>query len=100
MLQQWSPVVGKSIVEAWGFPDEISATLAVDSSDGGSPGGNASLSDVVAAAILLTSDAEKYVEQAAPGGPLDRLGVNADSWPEIAEPYELHVQSMRQSLSG
>lgn len=100
VLQQWSPVVGKSIVEAWGFPDEIAATFDIDAAGSGPPGGSASLTDIVAAAVLLHADAEKHVAQPLPGGPLDRLGVNAESWPDIAEPYELHVQSMRQSLAG
>ena len=39
IMMQWSPTVGKSIVEAWGFPDEISATVNLDGGQGNSPTG-------------------------------------------------------------
>ena len=68
--------------------------------DGGDSGGDASLMDVVLASKLLTTDAEKQLSQSPPNALLSKFGVNEESWPEFAEPFEMYVQSMRQSLSS
>ena len=38
VLDQWHPSVGRSIVEAWGFPDEIVASVDLDESPAGADG--------------------------------------------------------------
>jgi len=100
VLSQWSPVVGKSIVEAWGFSDEISVTIGSDGEDAGSVGGSLSLTDVVAAARSLTQDPANPLSTETSQSLAGRFGLSDENWPEVSEPYDLYVQSMRQSLSS
>jgi len=100
VLNDWSPSVGKSIVEAWGFPDEISTTLDATDAESASANAEPAMTDVVIAAKVLTVDADSALSGGATVTSVSRLGISADSWPEIAEAHEMYVQSMRQSLSG
>ena len=100
VMTDWSPSVGKSIVEAWGFPDEISATLDATEAESGPANAEPVMTDVVTAARILTVDADSALADGATVISMTRLGISADNWSEIAEPYEMYVQSMRQSLSG
>lgn len=99
VLNQWSPTVGKSIVEAWGFPDEISATLDIADANADAGDSNLSLIDVVAATKLLVDNAPDALASSSQTV-VGRFGIHEENWPEVAEPYEMYVQSMRQSLSA
>lgn len=100
VLADWSPSIGKSIVEAWGFPDEISATVDTSNAESGSANAQPVMADIVTAARLLADDPDGALADGATATLLSRLGISAENWPEIREPYETYVQSMRQSLSG
>jgi len=99
VLDQWTPSVGRSIVESWGFAAEIAESLEAEenlSADEESP---ATLVDVLyVAKALLRNDAE---EPQIPGSAsVDKLMISEESLPAILEAYELHAQSMRQSASA
>ena len=99
VLDQWYASVGKSIVEAWGFSDEIANSLEVEEnliSDANSP---ATFVDVLyAARLVLDSDEEQDLDDTT-HGVAGKLKINADTLPGIREAYDQHAQSMRQSVS-
>lgn len=95
---QWYASVGKSIIEAWGFPHEIAASLdSEDNRDGDS--GAATLVDVVFLAKLLLNADEASEDKAFPV-PAGKLNINADNLALIQKAYDLHARSMRQSVGG
>ena len=95
---QWYASVGKSIIEAWGFSSEIAASLdGEDSMEG--DGNAATLVDVVFLAKLVLNAEEAAEDEAFPG-PAGKLNINADNLSVIHEAYDLHAQSMRQSVGG
>lgn len=95
---QWSASVGKSIIEAWGFPAEIAESLDGEY-DAAAATGQATLLDVVLVAKLVL-DAEEDVQHTAFFGPAGKLNISADTLPLIHEAYTLHAQSMRHSVGG
>ena len=100
VIGDWYQSVGKSIIEAWGFAPEIAESVEVDdnlSSDGSSP---ASLVDVVhvARTLLVADDALEAANDADVSA--QKLDISGDTVPAIIGAYELHAQSLRQSVSG
>lgn len=99
VLEQWYASVGKSIVEAWGFSDEIANSMEIEenlSSDSGSP---ATLVDVLyAARLVLENDDEQGFDESSQGI-VGKLKISPDTLPGIREAYDQHAQSMRQSVS-
>lgn len=96
MMDQWHEVVGKSIVDAWGFPSEIGDSLQLEENmrdNGGSP---PTLVDVVFVSEALVADGEAETDLTAPQ--FAKLKVNDDSLERVRESYELHASSMRQAL--
>jgi HD-like signal output (HDOD) protein len=100
VIAQWCPSVGRSIVQAWGFPEEIAETMDGDGAADDQTSAGASLVDVVIGARMLVDDAE-WTLAADPLHPsIARLNVDADNFPQLAKSYEMYVQSMRQSIGG
>ncbi len=100
VLDDWYASVGKSIVEAWGFSSDIAESLEIEeylNPDAGSP---ASLVDVVVAARTLITTPEAIEDVQTVPGSATKLSISADTLPGLKEAYELHIQSMRQSVSG
>ena len=100
VLDQWYTSIGRSIVESWGFSDEIANSVEFEDNlidDSETP---ASLVDVIySARLLLDGDDEEQLAQdthSAPG----KLRLSVDSLPAIREAFDLHAQSMRQSVGG
>jgi HD-like signal output (HDOD) protein len=95
---QWYASVGKSIIEAWGFSNEIAESLDREDSEQ-IVGGPATLVDVVFLAKLVLN-ADEAAEDTAFAGPAGKLNIRAETLPMIQEAYDLHAQSMRQSVGG
>lgn len=101
VIAKWCPSVGRSIVQAWGFPDAIAETMVGGGSDDDDEvNSRASLIDVVISAKLLVTDAEATLGLDPPHPSLSRLKIDAASFPQIASASDLHAQSMRQSVGG
>jgi HD-like signal output (HDOD) protein len=99
VLDQWYASVGKSIVEAWGFSDDIANSLEIEenlSSDSGAP---ATFVDVIYAARLVLENHDDKELDAASQDIVGKLKINADSLPGLREAYDQHAQSMRASVS-
>lgn len=98
VLAEWHPSVGRSIIEAWGFPDDI--VNSVDFAEGVSDasGGAATHADVVYAASKLLDSPQ----QALDGGTasMDRLSITGDAIDTLISRYEEHAQSLRQAVGS
>ena len=98
VLEQWYATVGKSIVEAWGFPDEIADCMDIEENLGNNADSPATLVDVIhAARLVLRDDAGEGVgaDTFAAG---DKLNINPDTIAGIRHAYQQHAQSMRQAV--
>lgn len=100
VMAQWSPSVGQSIVQAWGFPEEIAETMDAVSAAGNQVASAPSMVDVVAASQLLVDNAEAALTDANPHVSINRLDITSDNFAAVAESYEMHAMSMRQSISS
>ena len=99
VLAEWHPSVGRSIVESWGFPDEIVNSIDLTESDTVATGGAATFSDVLSAATVLL--AEIGTDDPVPTEPsFERLSITDDTRPDLMEGWEAHSQSMRTSVGG
>lgn len=99
VMHKWCPTVGKSIVGAWGFADEIADTMdAADAADSRTDT-RPTLVDIVQSARLLIDDGAAALQQKPLHGSLARLKIDADAFADIEASYEVHVRSMRQSIA-
>ena len=98
VLDQWYASVGKSIVEAWGFSEEIANSLEIEenlSSDANSP---ATFVDVIyAARLLLDSDADEVLDSSSQDI-VGKLRINQDNLPGLRDAFDQHAASMRQAV--
>lgn len=99
VIAQWCPSVGRSIVQAWGFSEEIAETVDGTAADE-DIGQSASLVDVVIAARMLVDDAEQALAQDPLHPAIARLKVDSNNYAKLAQSYDMYVQSMRQSVSN
>ena len=91
--------MGRSIVQAWGFAEEIAES--VETEENLDPNAaQASLVDVVYLARLLIDNEDEIAGDSSFQQPASKLNVSADSLPALREAYSLHAQSMRQSAGG
>jgi len=100
VLAQWYPSIGRSIILAWGFPDEIAETLGSDRKADSASNTAASLLDVVACARMLVADAENSLAADPVHPSITRLNINSENYAKLSESYELYVESMRQSIGA
>lgn len=99
VLEQWYASVGKSIVEAWGFTDEIANSLEIDDGQINHNNSPATLVDVIyAARMVLKNDDDQDLEEMSPSV-IRKLKINPDTLPAIRDAYEKHAQSMRQFVT-
>ena len=96
----WHPQIGRVIVEAWGFDEEVLDTLdPADRVEDAAVGAEPSLLDVIYAAELIacaTPDVGVDFELASFG----RLGLDAESLEELQPAIHERMDSMLDSLKG
>jgi len=99
VLDQWTPIVGRSIVESWGFSTEIAASMDTDENLHPEDNSPATLVDVVFAAkmLLASNDSDGGGPDAQTAG---KLQISEETLPALREAYDMHAQSMRQSAGG
>lgn len=100
VLEQWTPSIGRSIVESWGFSDEIVASLDIEENLHAKEDSPATLVDVLHTAKLLLSAPDEGSVAVADAATSNKLGISDEAMPGIREAYDLHAQSMRQSAGG
>lgn len=99
VIAQWYPSVGRSIVQAWGFSEDIAETVNGAAADNTNIGQAASLVDVVVGAGILLDDAEQALAQDPLHPAIARLKVNSNNYAALVESFDIYIQSMRQSIS-
>lgn len=100
VIAQWCPSVGRSIVQAWGFSDEIAETVDGVAAEDADIAQGASLVDVVVGARMLVDDAEQALAEDPLHPSIARLNVDSNNYAKLAESYDMYAQSMRQSISN
>lgn len=99
MFEQWNSQISKSIIESWGFTDEMAESadpkhyLDEDSASG------AKLVDVVWIAKLLVDDADVEGVELEEVPSCIKLNINRDSLPALLGAYRDKLTSMQQSLN-
>ena len=98
VTEQWYATVGKSIVEAWGFPDEIADSMDLEENLNNNADSPATLVDVIyAARHVLEENGEQNLDAASPGV-ASKLRINPETIAGIRNAYEQHAQSLRHSV--
>ena len=100
VMQQWYSSIGKSIIDAWGFPAEIADSVDVEENLNHGSNTSASLVDVVFLAGQVLVDAARLEDDDSCRVSAGRLNVSPENFPTIRKAYELHAQSMRSSIGG
>lgn len=100
VLADWHSSVGRSIVQAWGFPDDIVASVDLDEGIASGADGSANFADVLYCAIALLDTIHEPTEELPPAPSLKRLAITTESRPELIEGWEVLAQSMRQAVGA
>jgi HD-like signal output (HDOD) protein len=100
VLEEWNPQISKSIIESWGFPQEI-----IESADPASyvdldPELAPELVDVIVVAKLLVDGNEAKLQKMFDEDPsCQKLGIDEESAAQLMLGYREKLQNMQQSLS-
>ena len=100
VLDDWYSSVGKSIVESWGFSDEIAESLEIEENISIDQGVPATLVDVIFAAKNVLEDGDEMTPREDSQRSAGKLRISEETLPEIREAFKLHAQSMRQSVGN
>lgn len=99
MCDEWNSQISKSIIESWGFADEIAESADPEHYSDGDAGATAKLVDVILVAKLLVDDGEDEgldIDQVPSGA---RLKIDKESLPDILGNYREKLKSMQASLA-
>ncbi len=100
VMEEWNPQISKSIIESWGFPDEIAAstdpaTYLVHDTEA-----TPDLVDVIVVAkLLLDGNEDKLQTVFEEDESCIKLGINEDIAADVMLSYRDKLKSMQQSLS-
>lgn len=100
VLEEWNPQISKSIIESWGFPQEIAESADpvsyVDPDPESAPG----LVDVIVVArMLVDGNEEKLQKMFDENASCQKLGLNEESAAQLMSAYREKLQNMQQSLN-
>lgn len=100
VMDEWNPQISKSIVESWGFPDEIVESTDpasyVDDDVDSAP----ELVDVISVAkLLVDGNEEKLTTLFEEDASCVKLGVSEDVAADVMLAYREKLNTMQQSLS-
>ena len=99
VLEEWNPQISKSIIESWGFPEEIVQSADPASYVDQDPESVPSLADVIVVARLLIDGNEAKLEKIfEEDASCRKLGLNEESAAELMSGYREKLQNMQQSL--
>lgn len=99
-MEEWNPQVSKSIIESWGFPDEVAESA--DPASYVDPGANsaATFADVMFVSKLLVDDNDTKLSAVFADSPsCRRLGVDEEAATQMMLAYRDKLKSMQQLLA-
>ncbi len=100
VFDEWNPQISKSIIESWGFSEDVVHTADPPSYVQHDADAAADLVDVIVVARLLLDGNEANLEQIfEEDESCRRLGVGQDTAPALMSSYREKLTSMQQSLS-
>ena len=100
VYDEWNPQISKSIIESWGFSDDVIHTADPGSYVQDDAEAPADLVDVIVVASLLLDGNEASLEQVfEEDDSCQRLGIGKNAAPALMSAYREKLQSMQQSLT-
>ena len=100
VMQEWNPQVSKSIVESWGFPDEVVESTDPETYAHPDTDAEATLLDVIVAAdLLLRLGDQEPDSEFADNLSCVRLGLDAENAANVISGYETKLETVQQSLA-
>ncbi len=100
VLEEWNPQVSKSIIESWGFPDEVAESADPASYVDNVADSTAILADVMFVSKLLVDGNEAKLSAVFKDSPsCRRLGVDEQAAAQIMLAYREKLRSMQQLLT-
>ena len=99
ILEEWNPQISKSIIESWGFPDEVAHSADTSSYvnhdlDDATP----TMADIIHVGKLLLHNRQDQVPDLATDVSCRRLGMDKDAIAAVFTAYRDKLQLMQQSL--
>ncbi len=99
MFEQWNGQISKSIIESWGFSDDIAESADPDQHRNEDPDSEAELVDVIWVARRLVSNIEGVEIEPDEDVSFVKLGIGKKAMPEILGRYREKLKSMQQPLN-
>ena len=99
IMNEWNPQISKSIVESWGFPDEVVESTDPATYVSHDPESAPSLVDVIVVArLLLDANEAKLATLFEEDESCARMGFDETKATDVMSSYRDKLQSMQQSL--
>ena len=100
VMEEWNPQISKSIIESWGFPDEVAESSDPETYVDDTLESPPNLADVMTVAkLLVDSNDEKLTTLFDEQLSCTKLGFDEDVAAEVMLAYRDKLNSMQQSLS-
>ncbi|MDH3533278.1 MAG: HDOD domain-containing protein [Gammaproteobacteria bacterium] len=99
VLCKWHSQIGKSIIETWGFPDEIAESACPASYLGDDPDNPASYVDIVYVAKYLVDNDQEEALELSTDLSCKRLGISDENLADVLLAYREKLKTMQQSLA-
>ena len=99
MFSQWNGQISKSIIESWGFSDELAASADPEHHRNEDPASEVQLVDIVWVARKLVNNIDGTGVEPEEDSSFLKLGIDKKSMPEILGRYREKLKSMQQPLS-
>ncbi|MEO1202179.1 MAG: HDOD domain-containing protein [Pseudomonadota bacterium] len=99
MFREWNGQISKSIIESWGFSDEIAESADPEHHRNEDPESEPQMVDVVWVARKLVSDIDAAAIEPDEDASFVKLGIGKSAVPDILGRYREKLKSMQQPLS-
>ena len=100
VMEEWNPQISKSIVESWGFPDEVAESTDPASYVDHDVNAEPTLADVMSVAkILIDSNEEKLATLFEEDASCAKLSFSKEVAADVMSAYREKLNAMQQSLS-
>lgn len=99
VLEKWNSQISKSIIESWGFPEEVAESACPDSYLDHDPDSRPGYVDVVYVAKYLVDHGQEQKLDLAEDSSCIKLGVTDKRVAEIMLAYRDKLKTMQQSLA-
>ena len=100
VMEEWNAQVSKSIIESWGFSEEMAKSADPENYLDPDPESEPKLVDIVAVAKSMVDLPDEKLEEVAAEDPsFIKLGITPKNMPDLMGEYRDKLQSMQKSLT-